>query len=260
MHPVWSRRTNEALAEEGLDFLTRYVGGRAAALGDPAPGVVAAAFAVFEPSLVRATFEAARAACPRHRLVQIRETATTESLREVLGPAPVIDVVDALRTAVDAAPSVGRPLFAGLGDRPWPTDPVGALWRACESLREHRGDTHVAVCVSQDLDAVEMNVLTELWLGMDLGTYSATRGWSPDRISEAAAGLQGRGLLDEGALTPAGTELRQLIEDLTDAGEDSVVAALGDRFDAIVEQLAAWSAACVDSGAFPSDPFKRAAG
>ena len=260
MHPVWSRRTNEALDAEGLDFLGRYVGGRAAALGDATPGVVAAAFAVFEPGLVRATYDAARTACPRDRLVEIRDTATTESLHEVLGTVSVSEVVDLLRAAVHAAPSVGRPLFAGLSDRPWPTDPVGALWRACESLREHRGDTHVAVCVAEGLDPVEMNVLTELWLGMELGGYSATRGWTPQRITEAAAGLETRGLLSDRALTSTGAALRQRIEDRTDAGEQRVVDALGDRFSTAVDQLATWSARCVDSGAFPPDPFKRAAG
>lgn len=260
MHPVWSRRTNEALDAEGLDFLGRYVGGRASALGDAAPGVVAAAFAVFEPGLVRATYEAARSACPLDRLVEIRESATTESLHEVLGAISVHDVVDALRAAADAAPSVGRPLFAGLSDRPWPADPMGALWRACESLREHRGDTHVAVCVAEGLDAVEMNVLTELWLGMELGSYSATRGWAAERISDAAAGLQARGLLSDGALTGTGMALRQRIEDRTDTGEQSIVDAVGDQFPTVVEELAAWSAMCVDSGAFPPDPFKRAAG
>jgi len=137
---------------------------------------------------------------------------------------------------------------------------VGALWRLCESLREHRGDTHVAVCVAEGLDGVEMNVLTELWLGMELGTYSATRGWAQERISEAVDALAGRWALDGGRLTPAGGELRQRIEDRTDAGERAVVDALGDRFETIVSQLETWSSMCVDARGFPPDPFKRAAG
>ena len=52
MHAVWSRTTNERLAQLGLDFLTGYVGGRGACLGDPAGAVVAAAFAWFDPGLV----------------------------------------------------------------------------------------------------------------------------------------------------------------------------------------------------------------
>ena len=45
MHAVWNRTTNERLARLGLDFLTSYVGGRGASLGNPAGAVVAAAFA-----------------------------------------------------------------------------------------------------------------------------------------------------------------------------------------------------------------------
>ena len=36
MHAVWSQQTNERLAQLGLDFLTSYVGGRGASLGEPA--------------------------------------------------------------------------------------------------------------------------------------------------------------------------------------------------------------------------------
>ena len=43
MHAVWNRTTNERLARLGLDFLTSYVGGRGACLGDPAGAVVAVA-------------------------------------------------------------------------------------------------------------------------------------------------------------------------------------------------------------------------
>ena len=55
MHAVWNRTTNERLAQLGLDFLTSYVGGRGASLGDPAGAVVAAAFAWFEPGLEAGT-------------------------------------------------------------------------------------------------------------------------------------------------------------------------------------------------------------
>src|SRR6185437_7287122 len=41
MHAVWSRTVHERLAELGLDFLSGYVGARAASLGDPAGAAVA---------------------------------------------------------------------------------------------------------------------------------------------------------------------------------------------------------------------------
>ena len=65
MHALWNRRTNERLAALGLDFITGYVGGRAASLGEPSPPVVAAAFAWFEPNLLAGWYEAARSAAPR---------------------------------------------------------------------------------------------------------------------------------------------------------------------------------------------------
>src|SRR5580693_6240319 len=52
MHALWNRRTNDCLAALGLDFLTGYVWGRAASLGEPSPPVVAAVFAWFEPGLL----------------------------------------------------------------------------------------------------------------------------------------------------------------------------------------------------------------
>jgi hypothetical protein len=264
MHSVWSRRTNEALAACGLDFFASYVGGRAAALGEPSPPVVAATFAVFEPAMITATYEAARAACPRDRLVAEREQATIASLHDVLDDqgraADVEHVVEVLRRGLAAATPLGRPLFAGLAGEPWPADPVGRLWRCCELLREHRGDGHVAVLAAEGLDAVEANIATELWLGMELGSYSATRGWAPEQLQAAVQRLERRGLMVEGQLTIEGLDLRVRIEQATDRAERAILTAIGADLDPVVELLADWSAACVTAGAFPPDPFKRAAG
>ena len=82
MHAVWCANTNERLATAyGLDFLTSYVWGRASGLGDAAPGVVVAAFAVFEPDLVIGVYEAARAKVAWADLVATRNQATSASPR-----------------------------------------------------------------------------------------------------------------------------------------------------------------------------------
>src|SRR5580658_5846897 len=73
MHALWNRHTNERLAALGLDFLTSYVGGRAASLGEPSPPVVVATFAWFEPELLAGLYEAARSTAPRERLLAVRE-------------------------------------------------------------------------------------------------------------------------------------------------------------------------------------------
>jgi hypothetical protein len=260
MHAVWSRRTNERLAELGLDFLGAYVWGRAAALGGADAGVVVAAFATFEPAMLTATYEQARATCPLDALVAARAGATIESLGEVLRGADVSAVADRLAAAVMAADSCGRPLFGGLVEQPWPDDPVGRLWRACELAREHRGDSHVASCIASGLDPVAMNVLTELWLGMLLGSYTATRGWNGDQVGASVERLQARGLVEGDQLTEAGRRFREQIEATTDAMEAPIVDALGRDLDDLTARLDEWSARCIDAKAFPPDVFKRAAG
>jgi hypothetical protein len=222
--------------------------------------VVVASFAVFEPGLLRGAFEAGRTACPRADLLRVRTDAAVASLERVLGDVDVGAVLEPLRRGIEAAPLVGRPLFAGLHDVDWPDAPLGQLWRACDLLREHRGDTHVAVCVREGLDPIEMNILTEVWLGMPYGTYSATRGWRPDQLRPGLARLEDRGWIAGGALTEAGLAFRGAIEDATSGGQAAIVAAIGDDLDAVVAGLDGWSQACIDAGMFPADAAKRAAG
>ncbi|MEO1061803.1 MAG: hypothetical protein AAFZ07_10320 [Actinomycetota bacterium] len=260
MHSVWSAGTNEALAGLGLDFMSGYVWSRAALLGTPSPSVVAAAFAVFEPGMIGAVYEQGRSACGRDELLAARDASTIASLGALLDGEDVAPVADALRAAVVDADGTGRPLYSGLSDLPWPAEPVGVLWRACELLREHRGDSHVAVCVAEGLGPVEMNLLTELWVGFPLGTYSATRGWSAEELSATAEDLREIGLLDGDQLSDEGRILRNDIEAATDELELPIVEALGTDDETIVGRLDAWSQRCIEAKAFPPDPFKRAAG
>ena len=261
MHAVWCARTNEALADGyGLDYLGAYVWGRASAMGEPAPAVVAAAFAVFEPTFIGRTYLAARARVGWSELVGTRDRTTAESLREILGDADPTGVTTALRRAIGAADPAGRPLFAGLAGREWPADPYGQLWRACDTLREHRGDSHVAAFVAAGLTGIEMNILTELWLGLPLFSYSTTRAWPRAALAAAADRLRAGGLLDGDVLSAAGHAARSAIEARTDAAQDGVVEALGGEADDVIAHLADWSGRLVAAGAFPPSVHKRAAG
>ena len=261
MHAVWCARTNHRLADDfGLDFLGGYVWGRASALGEPASGAVVAAFAVFEPGFLTAVYTDARSRAGWSELVAARDEATAGSLRELLGDVDPTAATAVLRRGIEAADGAGRPLFAGLAGRPLPDDPYGRLWRVCDILREHRGDSHTAAWVAAGLDPVEMNVLTEVWLGMPMFSYSATRVWPPDALSAAADRLRSRGFLDGDALTPAGARARDGIEAATDAAQQRVIAAIGDDLDDVVERLSSWSATLVEQRAFPPSVHKRAAG
>jgi hypothetical protein len=261
MHAVWSRRTNEHLAGLGLDFLTSYVWGRAAHLGEPVGAVVASSFAWFEPGLVTALYDAARAAVPRDRFVAARDEATVASLREVLSDDDEAgEVADLLADAAESADGSGRPLFSGVRAAGRPADPVHRLWWACTLVREHRGDSHVASANASGLGPVEMNVLTELWIGMPLLSYTGTRGWPEDAMHTAVRSLEARGWLADGQLTASGLRVRSHLEARTDGQEQSIVDALGARLDEVCTRLDAGGSPGVEAGSFPPDTLKRAAG
>lgn len=258
-HAVWSRRTNEVLSKLGLTIFTGYVWGKAAALGEPPAEVVAAAFASYEPGLIIAAYEEARRQCGRAGMLAAREEATIESLAEVLDGVDVTPVVRALRRGVEAADGTGRPMFSGLRSLGWPDHPVGQLWRACELVREHRGDGHVAACISAGLGPVAMNVVTELWMGMSLGQLTIwQRGCSEEAVAATVADLERRGLVADGQLTATGRALRDDIEERTDAMQQPVIDAIGDNLDATVASLDEWSAACIKAGFYTPDVYKRA--
>lgn len=258
---IWSPEVNQRCAALGLDFLGTYVWGRAAALGTPPPALVTATFGVFAPSLVESVYAQAVATADRDAVLAAREEGAVASLRRVLGePDGIGELVAVLRRGLVGEHLVARPLYASLLALPVPTDPWGALWRVCELLREHRGDAHLAVCLSAGLDPVRMNVLTELTCGMALGSYTASRGWSADEIGAAVTTLTDDGLLADGALTDAGEELRAVLEDMTDDAESAVVAGIGDDLEDVLARLADLSGDLVEAGVFPADPGKRAAG
>lgn len=260
----WSEPAYDAYVARGLDFLTGYVWGRGSALGEAEPGVVAAAFGVFDPGLVADLYQSGRQACSLADVRRAKLEGSAAALREVLGDpgedADLAPAVAALRAAAQAQPLVGRPMFAGLAGLPWPEDPWAQLWHACSLLREHRGDAHLAALVPAGVDGVQANLLTERWVGWEPLSYAGSRAWSPEALAAGTAGLEQRGLLADGALTDSGRALREGLEAATDAAEQGVVDALGADLDRLVGVLEGWSARVVDSGWFPPDPLKRASG
>ena len=260
MHSVWNRTTNERLAALGHNFMTGYVCSRAALLGEPTPGAVVSAFAVFEPNMLTGAYEAGRTVCDRSTLLSTRDESTIASLSAVLDGVDVEPIAQHLRDGIEAADGTGRPLFSGLRDLPWPDSPVGQLWRACELFREHRGDSHVVACVAAGLDAVEMNVLTELFVGMPVGTYSASRAWDEAALSGAVARLTERGFVDGDELSTNGANFRRNIEAETDRLQQPIIDALGSNLEPVIEAASAWSQRCIEAKAFPPSVFKRAAG
>ena len=245
----------------GLGGIEGYVWGRAAALGEPSPGVVVAAFGAFEPESMARTYEEAKTKAPRAEVLAAREAGAAESLALALGPdADVMWLADALLIATSQLDVTARPLFAGLRDLPVPADPMGRLWRAADLVREHRGDGHLAASIAAGLDVVEMNVLTELWIGYEVGEYSSTRRHSPAAIEGAVERLSARGWVDGRNLSDAGRIARDAVEVATDATQRHLMALLADDAESIIAAAAALADKVVASGAFTDDIKKRAAG
>ena len=256
----WSPHAGARMDALGIDFLPGYVWGRAAALGLPSPSVVAATFGVFEPGLIAAVYEAGSALVPRDDILAARADGATASIASVTDPDECEAVADPLLAALERLDGLGRPLFAALRALPLPTSPAGRLWRGAELVREHRGDGHLAALVATGLTAVEANVLTERWLGFDLGEYSATRGFGPEQIDSAIDALEVRGWVDGAELTTTGRAERTAIEQATDDTQHALHAALGDRLDEIVEGAARISSRLIAARSAPADPRKRAGG
>ena len=243
----------------GLGYMPGYFCSRSACMGQVTPEVVVATFGVFNPAVVKPAVEEGWSKTTATDVLAARQQGAIASLGRIFGGVPdgAARATGLLRRAGETAPVPAHPIFAGLLSLGFPGDPIGDLWRASDLVREHRGDTHVAAWAGYGVDAVEITLLTELWWKMPLDTYVRTRGWSEDEIKAGLARLRERGLIDGESFTDDGERLRGAIERVTDLGERSIVAALGDDADELLGLLEPMARAVVESGGYPSDPSQR---
>jgi len=231
-----------------------YFCSRGSVLGQVPGEVVAAAFAVFNPAIVVPLVAMGRDLAPAAALAEARTTGAVGQLVRVLGDAP--DGLDrATELLVQAGAGLrpeGKPLYAGLLGLGLPDDPMGAMWRLADRLREFRGDAHTAAWTAAGFDATEIGLLTELYWGLPLRTYIRTRAWSEDDLDAAQARLEARGLVADGAFTPAGRAARETVEQVTDAQCRPLVEGLGDDVDELLDLLTPWGDAVRAAGGYPA--------
>jgi hypothetical protein len=243
----------------GLNYFEGYFCSRSAGLGAAPWRAVSAAFAAFKPAIVERAVTGGWQKTSPEDLLQARLDGARDQIVRMAGDQATFPAAaDLLLELSDGLDMSGRMLFAGLAGLPVPgtDDPVGRLWRAADLVREHRGDGHIAAWIGA-VDSTEITVLTELWWGIEPGSYVWTRGWDGDDVAAARARLTDRGLLDaEGGLTDAGRDLREQIERRTDDAERDVVARLGDRTDELFGLLAPISRALVGKDGYPAAPDK----
>ncbi|SDY05697.1 hypothetical protein SAMN05661080_02177 [Modestobacter sp. DSM 44400] len=65
--------------------------------------------------------------------------------------AEASEAADLARRAAEAVDVPGRPLAAANAGLPWPDAPHLVLWQALTTLREHRGDGHLAALLQHEL-------------------------------------------------------------------------------------------------------------
>ena len=250
------------VAKSGLHYtdLPAYFTSRGACMGEVCGEVVAAAFGVFPEHVVVPSVDAGWKTASRDDILDARLRGQTEALRALFGEEPdgAAKATETLRRMADAGFAGGHHLFAGLRSLDWPDDPIGALFRSADLVREHRGDSHIAAWSAAGLDPIEVCLLSDAWLDQPMKRITRTRGWTDEEMDDALDRLRGRGLLDDDALTDSGRKLRDDIEWQTDLQERSLCEALGDDAEELFRILEPWATAIVGANLYPVTPKKPA--
>ncbi|HEY1574473.1 MAG TPA: hypothetical protein VGG05_24265 [Pseudonocardiaceae bacterium] len=215
-----SRAAAEALGCQG--GWMSYFAMRAAPLGAVPPEIVTSVFYNFHPIRVGKAIPAAWELAEPKAYLAARLAGADGALRrllgeDVVGGAELAEAAELAVQAAAAAPTAGRVLAAANSIVPKPDAPHLALWQAATTLRESRGDGHVAALVNAELDPCETLVLFGADRRLEPAFLKVARRWSDDEWQEATDRLADRALVTpDGALTGAGAELRRWIEDRTD--------------------------------------------
>jgi hypothetical protein len=241
-----------ALATAGTKgFWMGYFGARAAPMGAVTPGVVHATFFNFAPERVARAVPDVWGYVAPEQLVEVRRQASAQLLAGVTTDLPIDAVIRAaeqVEAVAAAADTVGRPLAAANQGLDPVTDPYERLWQATTTVREHRGDGHIAMLVAHGLDGVEVHVLQVAAGVGPRARLQPARGWTDEAWDAGEARLVERGWLDAtGALTDLGRERRADIDAQTDVLATVAGIDLAAVIDAVAPVTSAVAAADVIS-------------
>ena len=251
-------------------FWMTYFAWRAAPLGPVPAAPVVAMFAGFHPGTVaRALPESWSRSTPQACLAA-RAAVSTAALGDAGADPEACGRAAAMLAPVAAAVDpTGRPLGAANAALEPPGDPLGRLWQLATTLREHRGDGHVAAMVNAGVTGLEAHLLQAAAGRFPQPVIRQVRGWSEDEWAAAADGLCARGLLSTDrtgstdvaagpadsalSLTPAGRAVLATIEAHTDERAwTGGLAALGEHgVEEVLALLRPSARAVVSSGMLP---------
>ena len=141
-------------------FWMTYFAFRAAPLGPVPAGPVVAAFAGFHPAMVAKALPDAWSRTTPQACLDARARVSSAALREAGADPDACDRAAAILDPVaGAADPTGRPLFAANAAVAPPGDALGRLWQLATTLREHRGDGHIAAMVNAGITGLEAHLL-----------------------------------------------------------------------------------------------------
>jgi hypothetical protein len=238
-------------------FWAGYFAMRAAPLGPVGAGVVTATFGSFAPAFVArrvpAVWDAVSPAGALAARLAGVDAAVARALPGWRGSADAWEAADLARTAAEAVDVPGRPLAAANAELPWPEPPHLVLWQALTTLREHRGDGHLAALLQRELLGLPSLVLAAAGGATAADWLQKARGWSSDDWAAAVDQLTGRGLLADGSLTSEGLAVTAAVQADTDRLALGPWADLGDAgCDRLAELLAPVRRGVVVAGDWPA--------
>ena len=216
-------------------FWMTYFAWRAAPLGPVPAAPVVAMFAGFHPGTVARALPGAWTRTTPQACLEARAAVSAAALRaagadpEACGQAAAV-----LGPVAAAADPTGRPLGAANAALELPGDPLARLWQLTTTLREHRGDGHIAALVTEGITGLQAHLLQSASGHIPQAVLQRARsGWTEEDWAGAADALRDRGLLTAGpgsALTTAGRAVLDSVEARTDERAWSGgLAALGEH-------------------------------
>jgi len=201
-------------------FWMTYFAFRAAPLGPVPAAPVVAAFGGFHPAMVGKALPDAWSRTTPEACLQSRAAVSIATLRAGgVDPQACERAAVLLAPVAAAADPTGRPLFAANAALARPEDQVGRLWQLATTLREHRGDGHIAALVSEGISGLQAHLLQVADGRLPGELIRRARGWPEEEWDAAAAALRSRGLLTAGttpSLTPHGRTVLTAVESRTD--------------------------------------------
>src|SRR3954447_20660558 len=254
----FAAEARDAFTAAGLTgFWAGYFAGRAAPLGPVGAEVVTATFGSFAPGFVARRVPGVWTAVSPADALAARLAGVDAAVQRVLpgwaGSDDAREAATLARRAAEAVDVPGRPLAAANAGVDWPAEPHLVLWQALTTLREHRGDGHLAALLQRELLGLPALVLAAAAGATDAEWLQKARGWTAEEWSAAVEELAGRGLLADGELTPEGLAVRTAAEADTDRLALPPWRALGDAgCRRLTDLLAPVRRAVVAAGDWPA--------